>query len=64
MARELAGRVGLRAEHRGEAERLLTRSVDEEVRRGGGKLDAGVLLARALSAMDEWTAPAAEEYAA
>ncbi|EDY46029.2 regulatory protein [Streptomyces sp. SPB074] len=64
MAQELAGRVGLRAEHRAEAERLLTRSVDEEVRRGGGKLDAGVLLGRARAALDEWAAPAAEEYAA
>ncbi len=64
MAQESAGRAGLRAEHRAEAERLLTRSVDEEVRRGGGKLDATVLLGRARAAVDEWTAPATEEYAA
>ncbi|MET8558715.1 tetratricopeptide repeat protein [Streptomyces sp. NPDC004959] len=64
MAQESAGRVELRAEHRAEAERLLTRSVEEEVRRGGGKLDASVLLGRAMAAVDEWTAPAAEEYAA
>jgi hypothetical protein len=37
----------MRDAHRAEAERLLTRAVEEEVRRSGGRSDGKVLLARA-----------------
>ncbi|MEV3989429.1 tetratricopeptide repeat protein [Streptomyces sp. NPDC049837] len=50
--------------HRAEAERLLARAVEEEVRRSGGRADAGVLLARGRDALETLAASAAEEYAA
>ncbi|PJN37176.1 hypothetical protein CG747_30250 [Streptomyces sp. CB02959] len=61
MPGELAG---LRDGHRKEADELLTRTVEEEARRAGGRLDGPALLGRARAALDELTAPAAEEYAA
>ncbi|MGW7658186.1 hypothetical protein ACWGJ7_40955, partial [Streptomyces tendae] len=54
----------LRDSHRTEVERLLSRAVEEEVRRSGGRTDGGVLLSRARGALDEMTAAAAEEYGA
>ena len=44
----------MRDSHRAEAERLLVRAVEEEVRRSGGRSDAGVLLARGRAALDAW----------
>ncbi|MGW5820055.1 tetratricopeptide repeat protein [Streptomyces noursei] len=61
MPGELAG---LRDGHRKEADGLLTRAVEEEVRRSGGRLDGPALLGRARAALDELAAPAGEEYAA
>ena len=43
----------LRDSHRAEAERLLARAVEEEVRRSGGRTDGGVLLARGRAALDD-----------
>ncbi|QLH23829.1 tetratricopeptide repeat protein [Streptomyces sp. Rer75] len=54
----------LRDSHRTEVERLLTRAVEEEVRRTGGRTDGGVLLTRARGSLDEMAATAAEEYGA
>ncbi|MFD2619046.1 tetratricopeptide repeat protein [Streptomyces chumphonensis] len=54
----------LREEHRAEAERVLARAVDEEVRRSGGRADGGVLLARGRAALDDIAGRAGEEYAA
>ncbi|MET9493349.1 tetratricopeptide repeat protein [Streptomyces sp. NPDC006552] len=54
----------MRDSHRAEAERLLARAVEEEVRRSGGRTDGGVLLARAKGALDAMAQTAAEEYAA
>ncbi|WP_103514941.1 tetratricopeptide repeat protein [Streptomyces sp. SM10] len=54
----------MRDSHRAEAERLLVRAVEEEVRRRGGRTDSGALLARARGALDTMAAGAAEEYAA
>ncbi|MCF3144155.1 tetratricopeptide repeat protein [Streptomyces platensis] len=54
----------LRDGHRAEAEALLTRAVEEEVRRSGGRLDGDTLLSRARSALEELAGSAAEEYAA
>ncbi|WP_369197054.1 tetratricopeptide repeat protein [Streptomyces djakartensis] len=54
----------MRDGHRGEAERLLARAVEEEVRRSGGRTDGGVLLARGRAALDEMARSAAEEYEA
>ncbi|MDQ0941124.1 tetratricopeptide repeat protein [Streptomyces sp. V1I1] len=54
----------MRDSHRAEAERLLVRAVEEEVRRSGGRSDSGVLLARARAALDTMAANAGEEYAA
>lgn len=54
----------MRDSHRAEAERLLARAVEDEVRRSGGRADAGVLLARGRDALDAMAAGAAEEYAA
>ncbi|TDF43205.1 tetratricopeptide repeat protein [Streptomyces sp. WAC05374] len=54
----------LRESHRTEAERLLARAVEEEVRRSGGRAGAGVLLARGREALGTLAASAAEEYAA
>ncbi|GGV62543.1 hypothetical protein GCM10010277_68050 [Streptomyces longisporoflavus] len=54
----------MRDSHRAEAERLLVRAVEEEVRRSGGRIDGGVLLSRARGALDAMEQAAAEEYAA
>ncbi|WP_327325737.1 tetratricopeptide repeat protein [Streptomyces sp. NBC_01210] len=54
----------MRDSHRAEAERLLVRAVEEEVRRSGGRSDSGVLLARGRAALDTMAANAGEEYAA
>ncbi|MEU1054871.1 tetratricopeptide repeat protein [Streptomyces sp. NPDC005876] len=54
----------MRDSHRTEAERLLVRAVEEEVRRSGGRTDGRVLLTRARAALDAMAAAAAEEYAA
>ncbi|GLX17921.1 hypothetical protein Slala01_15650 [Streptomyces lavendulae subsp. lavendulae] len=53
----------MRDSHRVEAERVLARAVEEEVRRAGAG-DAGALLARGREALDGIAAAAAEEYAA
>ncbi|MEU1017414.1 tetratricopeptide repeat protein [Streptomyces sp. NPDC005898] len=52
----------MRDSHRAEAERLLARAVEEEVRRSGGRVDGGVLLARARGSLDAMARTAAEEY--
>lgn len=54
----------MRDAHRAEAEGLLARAVEEEVRRTGGRVDGGVLLSRARAALDTLAQPAAEEYEA
>ncbi|MZD05353.1 tetratricopeptide repeat protein [Streptomyces sp. SID5785] len=54
----------MRDSHRAEAERLLARAVEEEVRRSGGRVDGNVLLARARGALDAMGQTAVEEYAA
>lgn len=54
----------MRESHRPEAERVLVRAVEEEVRRSGGRTDGRALLVRARGMLDELAAPAAEEYAA
>ena len=54
----------MRDNHRVEAETLLVRAVEEEVRRSGGKTDGNVLLARGRGALDSLSAGADEEYAA
>ncbi|WP_406184495.1 tetratricopeptide repeat protein [Streptomyces sp. NBC_01006] len=57
----------MRDSHRGEAERLLERAVDEEARRGAGAgtpVDKAALMARGLEALDALAASAAEEYEA
>ncbi|WP_055523281.1 tetratricopeptide repeat protein [Streptomyces graminilatus] len=54
----------MRDSHRAEAERLLGRAVEEEVRRSGGRTDGSVLLTRARGALDTMAESAAEEYAA
>ncbi|MFD1660922.1 tetratricopeptide repeat protein [Streptomyces caeni] len=54
----------MRDSHRAEAERLLARAVEEEVRRSGGRTDGAVLLSRARGALDAMAQTAAEEYAA
>ncbi|MEU6663512.1 AAA family ATPase [Streptomyces sp. NPDC046821] len=53
----------MRDSHRAEAEGLLARAVEEEVRRSGGRTDGGVLLSRARGALDAMAETAAEEYA-
>ncbi|MEV6326678.1 tetratricopeptide repeat protein [Streptomyces sp. NPDC051909] len=53
----------MRDSHRAEAEGLLARAVEEEVRRSGGRFDGAVLLSRGKAALDSIAAPAAEEYA-
>ncbi|WP_030788624.1 tetratricopeptide repeat protein [Streptomyces sp. NRRL S-920] len=52
----------MRDSHRAEAERLLARAVEEEVRRSGGRVDGAVLLSRARGALDAMAQTAAEEY--
>ncbi|MYV71271.1 hypothetical protein GT043_36165, partial [Streptomyces sp. SID2131] len=52
----------MRESHRAEAERLLERVVAEEVR-GGGRADAGALLARGRAEWDAMVAGAGREYA-
>ncbi|QUW79913.1 hypothetical protein SMIR_12890 [Streptomyces mirabilis] len=52
----------MREGHRAEAERLLARAVEEEVRRSGGRSDGTVLLSRARAALDTMAGAAAEEY--
>ncbi|MFB6956144.1 tetratricopeptide repeat protein [Streptomyces sp. NPDC056309] len=54
----------MRDGHRADAERLLTRAVEEEVRRSGGRVDGSVLLSRARGALDTMAETAAEEYEA
>lgn len=54
----------MRDSHRAEAERLLARAVEEEVRRSGGRIDGSVLLSRARGALDAIAGTAAEEYEA
>ncbi|MFD3947335.1 tetratricopeptide repeat protein [Streptomyces sp. NPDC058579] len=54
----------MRDSHRADAERLLARAVEEEVRRSGGRSDATTLLARGRAALDTMAASAGEEYAA
>ncbi len=54
----------MREGHRTDAERLLARAVEEEVRRSGGRTDGQVLLARSRAALDAMAETAAEEYAA
>ncbi|MEU6283953.1 tetratricopeptide repeat protein [Streptomyces sp. NPDC047028] len=50
--------------HRGEAERLVVRAVEEEVRRSGGRIDGQLLLSRARGGLDGMAEKAAEEYEA
>ncbi|MGW5851310.1 tetratricopeptide repeat protein [Streptomyces sp. NPDC055254] len=54
----------MRDSHRGEAERLLVRAVDEELRRttAGSPVDRAALLARGREALDALAASAAPEY--
>ncbi|MER8072941.1 tetratricopeptide repeat protein [Streptomyces sp. NPDC094034] len=54
----------MRESHRAEAERLLVRAVEEEVRRSGGRTEGNTLLARGRGALDAIAAGADEEYAA
>ncbi|MFJ2115893.1 tetratricopeptide repeat protein [Streptomyces sp. NPDC087850] len=54
----------MRESHRAEAERLLARAVEEEVRRSGGRSEGNALLARGRGALETMAAGAAEEYAA
>ena len=49
----------MRDGHRAEAEQLLARAVEEEVRRSGGRTDGGVLLSRARGALDTMAEAAA-----
>ncbi|MEW2570075.1 tetratricopeptide repeat protein [Streptomyces sp. NPDC047070] len=54
----------MRDSHRAEAERLLVRAVEEEVRRSGGRVDGSVLLSRARGSLDTMAQSATEEYEA
>ncbi|MFD7062276.1 tetratricopeptide repeat protein [Streptomyces sp. NPDC059906] len=54
----------MRDSHRVEAEGLLRRAVEEEVRRSGGRTDGNVLLSRARAALDAMAGTAGEEYSA
>ncbi|MFD7883254.1 tetratricopeptide repeat protein [Streptomyces bauhiniae] len=54
----------MRDGHRSEAERLVVRAVEEEVRRSGGRTDGQLLLTRARAALDGMAGAAEEEYAA
>ncbi|MFE5486572.1 tetratricopeptide repeat protein [Streptomyces sp. NPDC056527] len=52
----------MRDSHRADAERLLARAVEEEVRRSGGRSDSTALLARGRAALDTMATSAGEEY--
>ncbi|MFJ8510600.1 tetratricopeptide repeat protein [Streptomyces avermitilis] len=54
----------MRDGHRADAEQLLARAVEEEVRRSGGRTDGALLLSRARGALDGMAQAAAEEYEA
>ncbi|MGW0208809.1 AAA family ATPase, partial [Streptomyces sp. NPDC003233] len=54
----------MRDGHRAEAERLLVRAVEEEVRRSGGRIDGQLLLSRARGALGAMAEAAGEEYEA
>ncbi|WP_109003195.1 tetratricopeptide repeat protein [Streptomyces rishiriensis] len=54
----------MRDGHRADAERLLARAVEEEVRRSGGRADRQALMTRARGALDDMARTAAEEYEA
>ncbi|MEY2245597.1 tetratricopeptide repeat protein [Streptomyces sp. BF23-18] len=54
----------MRDGHRAEAEGLLVRAVEEEVRRAGGRTDGTALLSRARASLDAMAETAAEEYTA
>ncbi|MEV6289066.1 tetratricopeptide repeat protein [Streptomyces sp. NPDC051896] len=54
----------MRDGHRAEAERLLVRAVEEEVRRSGGRIDGQLLLSRARGALEAMAGAAGEEYEA
>ncbi|MFG2354067.1 tetratricopeptide repeat protein [Streptomyces sp. NPDC048521] len=54
----------MRDDHRAEAERLVARAVEEEVRRSGGRIDGQLLLSRARGALDAMAHSAGEEYEA
>ncbi|MFD5076139.1 tetratricopeptide repeat protein [Streptomyces sp. NPDC058371] len=54
----------MRDSHRAEAERLVARAVEEEVRRSGGRTDGAVLLSRARGGLDTMARTVAEEYEA
>ncbi|MGW3498802.1 tetratricopeptide repeat protein [Streptomyces sp. NPDC001020] len=54
----------MRDGHRAEAEQLLARAVEEEVRRSGGRTDGATLLSRARGALDAMAQTAEEEYKA
>ncbi|MEX3103498.1 tetratricopeptide repeat protein [Streptomyces sp. ST1020] len=54
----------MRDSHRVEAERLVVRAVEEEVRRSGGRTDGKVLLGRARGALDAMAETAGAEYEA
>lgn len=56
--------VVLRDSHRAEAEGLLARAVEEEVKRSAGRMDRGALLAKARAALDDLAGTASEEYSA
>ncbi|MGM9346717.1 tetratricopeptide repeat protein [Streptomyces salinarius] len=53
----------MRDSHRAEAEGLLRRAVEEEVRRSGGRTDGNVLLSRARAALDAMAGNAAYTHA-
>ncbi|MGW5651040.1 tetratricopeptide repeat protein [Streptomyces humi] len=52
----------MRDAHRAEADRLLVRAVEEEVRRSGGRVDGQLLLSRARAGMETMARSATEEY--
>ncbi|MEU2424521.1 tetratricopeptide repeat protein [Streptomyces sp. NPDC007851] len=52
----------MRDAHRAEADRLLVRAVEEEVRRSGGRVDGPLLLSRARAGMETMAQSATEEY--
>ncbi|WP_163008611.1 hypothetical protein, partial [Streptomyces sp. S5] len=54
----------MRTSHRTQAEEVLARAVEEEVRRSGGRTDGQVLLSRARGELDALLRTADEEYAA